>query len=230
MTIFVFHGDDQAKSRKLMRAQADLDIAAGHELRVVAADKIKPHELADIISTSSLFSTETLIIEGLLSRPKSKDKDILITLHKDYVGDKNLILWDKKEVAKTTTSKLPSTWKISLSKPPAILFNFLDALYPGNLNNIQALLRDLRPTVDEVFIFIMLTRHITSLLVASSATTPKLPPWQIGKLKMTAAKWGEPLLIKFHSELTRIDSQIKTGTTKLDYASQLDILLLSTLG
>lgn len=230
MTTYVFHGDDQANSRKLMRAQADIDIAAGHEIRVVAADKIKPHELADIISTSSLFSTETLIIEGLLSRAKSKDKDSCISLLKDYAGDKNIILWDKKEVAKTTTSKLPSTWKFSLSKPPAILFNFLDSLYPGNIKNIQSLLTTLRPTVDEVFIFIMLTRHITSLLVASSATNPKLPPWQIGKLKSRAALWGAAKLIHFHDELTRIDYQIKSGTTKLDYTSQLDLLLLSDLG
>lgn len=230
MTTYVFHGEDQAKSRMLMRTQADADVAADHELRVMVADKIKPYELGDLINTSSLFSTETLILEGLLSRAKSKDKDDCIKILKDYVGNKNIILWDKKEVAKTTTSKLPSTWKISLSKPPAILFNFLDALYPGNLTNIQSLIRSLRSTVDEVFIFIMLTRHITSLLVAGSASSPKLPPWQIGKLKSQAQQWGETKLIHFHDELTRIDYQIKSGITKLDYASQLDILLLSTLG
>lgn len=228
--IYVFHGDDQAKSRTLMRSQADADIAAGHDLRIVIAEKIKPHELSDILSTSSLFSTETLILEGLLSRAKSKDKDSCLTLLKEYVGDKNIILWDKKEVAKTTTSKLPTTWKISLSKPPAILFNFLDSLYPGNIKNTQSLLHSLRQSADEVFIFIMLTRHITSLIVASSATSPKLPPWQIGKLKSQASLWGEAKLINFHDELTRIDYQIKSGNTKLDYASQLDILLLSALG
>jgi DNA polymerase III delta subunit len=224
--IYLFHGDDQANSR----AQAILVRQAQSDVRVVSGDKLAPRDLESILGTESLFGAEALWIENLFSRVRSKDKEACVALLSAYTGSRTIILWEKKAITKAATAKLPKSWKIKESKPPAVLFTFLDSLYPGNYQEAKKLLGELRKTSEEGFIFIMLSRHISTLIQASSATTLKLPPWQIGKLKGQAQKWHETQLTMFYDRMYQIDLHIKTGATKLDQASQLDILLRQVLG
>ena len=227
--ISLFHGEDTAKSRLLLRAQITQDIAGGAEIRELAGDKLTIAELSSLLATANLFGSESLVIENLFSRLRSKEKDACIQLLVSYASTKNILFWEKKELTKAVLTKLPKHWKISLSKPPAILFNFLDSIYPGNASNALSLFHQLVATADPILAHVMLSRQISYLLIAQSAAHPKFAPWQLGKLKSQADKWSEPALIHFHDELVRIDHQIKSGTTKLDYVSQLDILLLSAL-
>lgn len=226
MTILLFHGDNQVESRRGLKNTPVIG-----ELRELDGTKLLPKDLETILGTNNLFSSETLLIENLFSRLKSKDKDSCIALLASYSGDKQILIWEKKELTKATLSKLPKSWKISLSKLPSILFTFLDALYPSNAKNALSLLHDLVSSGQEpIIIHTMISRHISNLIIAFSATTPKLPPWQLGKLKSQAGNWSEAKLIHFHEELLRIDYQIKTGQTKLDYISQLDLLISGELG
>lgn len=228
--IFLFHGDDQAASRQQLRTQIEHEVAAGREIHELDGSKILPRDLESTLLAANLFAPNTLVIEGLLSRLRSHDRDRCLELILTYTGPQNLLLWEKKEVTKANLTKLGSKAKISLSKPPALLFNFLECLYPGNYQVAAKILADLRASADEVMIFIMLARQISYLILAQSASNPKFAPWQLTKLRAQAAKWTAPELIRFHDELVRIDYQIKSGTTKLDYASQLDILLVTLIG
>jgi len=226
MTISLFHGDDTAASRNNLFTLKQKQV----EIRELNGEKITPKDFETILGTESLFGEEALLIENLFSRTRSKDKEACIELLKNYQGHRTILCWDKKALTKATTAKLPKTWKIIESKPPAILFAFLDAFKPGNHAQARTLLVELRKNSDDGLIFVMLSRHVISLIQAQSATTLKLPPWQIGKLKAQASLWTEGALIHVLDELHRIDLQIKTGITKLDQGSQLDILLLSVLG
>lgn len=225
--IQIFHGDGTAISRKLLRDAIEKDKLAGHEIHVLEGDKLSPRDLESTLSTESLFSVETIVIENLLSRLRSKDKDSCINLLASYAGSKNILLWDKKEITKPNLTKLAGA-KISNSKAPTALFTLMDSLEPGNAQHSLDLLHQTVSDTEDIIAFTMIARQISYLIMIKSGTSPKFAPWQIGKLKSQAAKWDDKQLEHFLAELLRIDLSIKSGTSKLSYTDQLD-LLLSTL-
>ncbi len=225
--IYIFHGEGTALSRKLLLEATAKDKSLGHEIRTLEGDKLAPRDLESILSTSSLFSTESLVIENLLGRLRSKDKDACIDLIAKYNGDKNIYLWDKKEITKPNLTKL-SAAKVSHSKMPTSLFSLLESLEPGNLKNAHTLMQAVFRETEDIVVFTMIARQISYLIMIKTGTSPKFAPWQIGKLKSQASKWDEKDLELWISELLKIDFAIKSGKTKLSYSDHLD-LLLSTL-
>ena len=230
MTISIFHGDSTKDSRILLISAIEKDRAVGHEIRTLDGEKISPRDLESILQTSSLFSTETLVIENLFSRLRSKDKDACLILIKNYSGDKNLLLWERKEITKAGLAGLPSQAKISNSRAPQLLFNWLETVYPGNLTACLPLFHQVTLETEDILIFTMLARQISYLIMMKSATSPKFAPWQMGKLRAQATKWEESALTDLLCRLLEIDEAIKTGATKLSYADHLDILLVNSLG
>lgn len=228
--ITVFHGDGTAESRRLLQSSISEDKLSGHEIRFIEGDKIAPRDLDSILGTSSLFSVETLVIENLLSRLRSKDKDSCIELLSKYTGDKNILLWEKKSITKIALGKLGKTAKSTESKAPTALFSFLEAIEPGNAKRAITLLHEVVAGTEDIIVFTMLARQVSYLIMMKTGTSPKFAPWQMGKLRSQASKWSEAQLETFISELLKIDLAIKTGTTKLSYKDQLDILLVSLLG
>lgn len=225
--IYLFHGDDQSGSRNNLFEQKKKYA----DFRELNGDKLLPKDLESTLGTESLFGNETILIENLFSRLRSKDKDVCIQQLISYQGARDILIWEKKALTKLTTNKLPKDWVIKESKPPALLFNFLDSLTPNNSTQALKLYHQLLTMSHEPgFIFIMLARHVSNLIQAKTATTLKLPPWQIGKLKAQASSWDTAVLLRFYDSLYEIDKKIKTGNTKLDLGSQLDILLLQVLG
>ena len=103
--IFIFHGEGTATSRNLLQDAITKHKLLGHEIRIIEGDKLVPADLESTLATASLFSTETLVIEGLLSRAKSRDKDTCIKVLADYSGDKNIFLWDKSQIVYQVGSK-----------------------------------------------------------------------------------------------------------------------------
>lgn len=227
MAIFIFHGEGTALSRTALQEAITRDKAAGHEIRTLEGDKLLSRDLDSALSTASLFSQESLVIENLLSRLRSKEKDACIALLESYHGDKNIFLWDKKEITKPNLSKLPKA-KVSLSKAPTALFTFLESILPGNAEASLNLLHDVVKSSEDIIVFTMLARQISYLIIIKSATSPKFAPWQLAKLRAQAGKWTDKQLETLLSELLKIDFAVKTGATKLSYADHLD-LLLSTL-
>jgi len=224
--IYLFHGDDQTTSRNNLYDQKKKH----SDIRELNGDKLLPKDLQSTLGTESLFGNETILIENLFSRLRSKDKDACVQLLLNYSGNRDILVWEKKALTKLTTNKLPKTWKVVESKPPALLFNFLDTIFPENYQQVSKILSTLRKSTDDGLIFIMLTRHVSSLIQAKTATSLKLPPWQVGKIKSQASSWETAELLHFYDSLYEIDKKIKTGSTKLDLGSQLDILLLQVLG
>lgn len=227
--LYIFHGDAAASSRKLLQDAVANAKSQGHEIRTLEGDKLAPRDLDSILATASLFSVETIVIEGLLSRVKSRDKDSCIDLLAQYSGDKTILLWDKKEITAPNLKKFSSA-KISNSKSPTALFSFMESIYPGNAKQTLSLMLDVIKSTEDIIVFTMLARQISYLIIIKSATSPKFAPWQMGKLRAQASKWTDKLLETFIAELLKIDLSIKTGATKLSYADHLDILLINLLG
>lgn len=229
MTTYIFHGEGTGASRKLLQDALALDREAGREIRTLEGDKLAPRDLESSLGTSSLFSTESIVIENLLSRLRSKDKDACLDLLAQYSGDKNIYLWDKKEVTKPNLTKLGKA-KVSRSAAPTSLFALLESLYPGNAESSLKLLHETVQGSEDIIAFTMIARQISYLIMIKSATSPKFAPWQLGKLRSQAEKWEDKQLETFLSSLLKIDFAIKTGATKLSYTDHLDILLLNSLG
>ncbi len=226
--LYIFHGEGTALSRTALQTALAQDRAVGHEIRTLEGDKLLARDLESALATASLFSQETLVIENLLSRLRSKEKDACIALLASYTGDKNVLLWDKKEITKPNLSKLTGA-KISLSKAPTALFTLLESIEPGNAKAALDLLHDVIKSTEDIIVFTMLARQISYLIIIKSATSPKFAPWQMGKLRAQASLWTNMQLEIFLSELLKIDFAIKTGATKLSYADHLDLLLITLL-
>ncbi|MFZ2200104.1 MAG: hypothetical protein WAV40_04950 [Microgenomates group bacterium] len=226
--IYIFHGDGTGASRKLLQEAIAKDKAAGHEIRTVEGDKLAPRDLESALSTASLFSVESLVIENLLSRLRSKDKEACLDLLASYNGDKNIYLWDKKEVTPANLKKFTKA-KISNSKSPTALFTFLESIAPGNLQISLSLLHEVVRESEDIIVFTMLARQISYLNMMKSGTNPKFAPWQMGKLRAQANLWSDKQLELFISRLTEIDFSIKAGRSKLSYTDHLDILLSTLL-
>ena len=226
--IYIFHGDGSGTSRKLLADAVAKDNANGHEIRTLEGDKLAPRDLESVLSTASLFSVESIVIENLLSRLRSKDKDACIELVSMYKDDKNIYLWDKKEVTPANLKKF-TTAKISNSKAPTEMFSLLESIEPGNAKNSLELLHKLVTETEDIIVFTMVARQIGYLIMMKSGTNPKFAPWQVGKLRAQAALWTGPQLEIFIKELTRIDLSIKTGMSKLSYKDHLDLLLSNLL-
>lgn len=232
--IYIYHGDGTGTSRKLYIDALAKEKGVGHEIHTLEGDKLPPRDLDSLLATASLFSIESIAIEGLLLRLRSKDKDACLDILANYKGDKNIYLWDKKEITAPNLKKFVGA-KISNSKAPTALFSFMEALVPGNRVQALSLLHDLvrarsaSPATEDIIVFTMIARQISYLIMMKSGTNPKFAPWQMGKLRSQAALWEAKELERFIAELLKIDLSIKTGTSKLSYADHLDILLSTLL-
>lgn len=229
MTISIFHGDGTVISRQLLQNAIAQDKSLGHEIRTLDGDKLAPADLDSTLATASLFSIETIVIENLLSRLRSKDKDACLESLAKYNGDKNILLWEKKEISKPNLAKLGQA-KISTSKAPTALFSFMESIEPGNAKQALELMHQVLESTEDIIVFTMLARQLSYLIIIKSATSPKFAPWQLGKLRSQASKWEGKQLESFIAQLLKIDLSVKTGATKLSYADHLDILLVSLLG
>jgi len=229
MAIYLFHGDNLAQSRQLLNEFLTKEKAQGNSPKYLDGLRLTPAELEIALITDNLFTTETLVIENLFSRPRSKALADCLALICAYQGKKTLVIWDKKELTKATLKKLPQL-KATLSKTPAIIFDLLDSLKPGSAKLSLSLLHQTAAQAEEGFIFIMLVRRVADLIIAKSGSTDDLSPWMRGRLITQSKFWPQEQLLLLHSHLTEIDYQLKTGGTKLGYLAHLDIILSSLLG
>ena len=228
--IYLYHGEDQAQSRRALQDQIAAYKEQGYTVHMLDGLSLSYATLEAELLTETLFGQSLLVIGNLLARTRGKDRDRCLELVQTYTGAKPLLLWEKKEITKAQLAKFPPSTKVSLAKAPAHLFQFLERLAPHTFQTNLALYQTVKETVPDLLAFTMLARHLALLIQAKSATTLKLPPWQIGKIKAQAAKFDEATLLSLHAALIQIDEKVKTGQTKLSYYDHLDIVFADRLG
>jgi DNA polymerase III delta subunit len=228
--ISLYHGDDTTQSRRALQEELQKLRDMGYTIQTLDGQSATYANLESELLTETLFGQSALVIENMLSRTRGKDRDRCIELILSYTGAKPLLLWEKKEVTKAQLAKFPKTARLTLAKAPARLFQFLDRLAPREYHAFSHLYEEVKTTVPDLLAFTMLARHLALLIQAKSATSLKIPPWQIGKIKAQAAKFDETTLLALHTALVVIDEKVKTGQTKLSYYDHLDILFANKLG
>ena len=199
----------------------------GYDIRVLVGETLTRAELESTLQTVNLFNPELIVIDNLLSRLKSKEKSACLELLTSVTIYKPLILWDKRELTPGTIKPLLGLGKVQIFKESSSLFPFVDSIKPGNAERSLSLFHAALKNNDIFLMFGMIVRRITDLIIAvDDPTLLAGSPWGIKQVISQSKSWDLPSLLSLHTQLLDIDLSIKSGKTKLDLVSHLDLLLI----
>ena len=218
-------GEDSISSRKYYTDQQRL--LKEKDFEIVNIDYHQVLELDETGSSeSSLFATKRAYFTQSLNKKifkkmsEKNEKKI-----KAIVDSKSIQVYDWEEETSARDLKTIKGAVVKEFKPSQTIFKLLDSCFPGNLKTFLSTLQTLSESTEDIFIFIMLARHIRNILsVKMGEKIPKLASWQLGKLANQAKYWEEKNLINFYQGLHRIDVNSKTNGTPFTIKKSLDIL------
>lgn len=226
--LYLIHGDQPEASRsKLVELKA---AAKTKEIREVDARRIEPALLIQALESSSLFGGDLLVvIEGFIGSAKKREKAFVATLTKILEASKqtDIVLYEEKEVDKTTIAKLGSGTEVFLYKTPVILFQFLDSLRPGNAKTSLGLFTQTVAHEAAEVIFVLMVRRVRQLIQLADTVTPEgLQGWQASRLTSQARHFTMEQLVAMHKDLLEIDIAIKTGVTPFTLSQLLEQFII----
>lgn len=223
--ITVFCGDDLVSSRKAFLDSLDSYKEKGYDMVKFNGKDLTEESLELSSGPTSLFGEQRLlVIEGLLSGTKSKEKEkVLEKIAK--LANATLVIWEGKDFSKIDQAKYPN-FVFKNSKLPSSVFSFLDKLSSNKpKENILAFHKTISE-VEAAFVFIMLVRQIRMLILASENELANLPSWQSGKFIHQAKLFTQDKLLEIYKKLLAIDFRQKTSAVAFDLKSELDLLLI----
>lgn len=218
-------GEDSISSRNYFTDQQKL--LKEKDFEIVNVDY---HQVLDLDETgsseSSLFTSKRAYFTNSLNKKVFKkmsernEKKI-----KAIIFSKEVQVFDWEEEISARDLKSIKGIIIKEFKPNQNIFKLLDSCYPGNLKTFISTLNIVSESTEDIFIFIMLARHMRNILITKMGEkVPKLMSWQIAKLSNQAKYWKLENLINFYQGLHRIDVNSKTGGTPFTVKKSLDIL------
>ena len=227
--ITIFCGEDSVTARAAY-------IEAIEEYRLKQADIISlpassildiKKGLADNISLFSaqkVFCIEKLEKYSFKKSTKASKNEVYEALVA-ISTDKSIILLDFEDEKQGRQLKLKDLATVHESKPATSIFKLQEDIYPGNKLTFIKDLRTVCSSQDEMFVFVMLFRHIRQLVLATNNTLPsKLPPWMKYKILGQAKKWDPKLLVHFYEGIIKIEINAKTSADPYGIAKSLEIL------
>lgn len=218
-------GEDSISSRNYFTDQQKL--LKEKDFEIVNVDYHQVLELDETgASESSLFALKrAYFTQSLNKKVFKKMSDKNEKKIKAIVESKAIQVYDWEEETSARDLKSIKGIIIKEFKLSQTIFKLLDSCYPGNLKNFLTTLQILSESTEDIFIFIMLARHMRNILsVKMGEKIPKLATWQLGKLSIQAKYWDEKNLINFYQGLHRIDVNSKTNGTPFSVKKSLDIL------
>lgn len=197
----------------------------GCEIRDINANDLENINLW-LGEAQSLFAQKQAFFTQNINKKLSRKLNLKINkVVEELIKDKKIELISWEEEISSRFLKFPKGIIVKEFKLQENIFKLQDALYPGNLKNFLQMLEQLSNTVDENFIFIMLSRHVRNLLVVKTASVEsELQKWQVYKLKSLASRWEENKLAGFYDSLHKIDVSQKTSTSPYSLKKSLDII------
>lgn len=218
--LYLIHGDQPEIARnKLVELKAT---AGKKEIRNIDGKRLDQTLLQQATESSSLFGSDVLVvIEGFISFSKKREKNFTVQLTKIIDASKNtdIILFEEKEVDKTTLGKFGNITHFFF-KTPVVIFQFLDNL------TLLALTQTLMLTPAEI-VFSLLVRRVRQLIQCKDNVVPDgLQAWQATRLTNQAAHFTMDKLVAMHKALLDIDIATKTGASPFSLAQQLEQFII----
>lgn len=217
-------GEDSISSRNYFLEQQKIFVKKGYE--IVNVDYRLVLELDESeASSASLFTQKRVYFTSNLNKKVLKKLNVKTEKKiKDIINSKEIQLFDWEEETSSRDLKSIKGIVIKELKPSQTIFKLLDACYPGNLKQFIFILKTISQSTEDIFIFIMLARHMRNILITKQGERlPKLMSWQIAKLSHQAKYWSTDNLINFYQGLHRIDVNSKTSSP-YSVKESLDIL------
>lgn len=225
--MIIIHGDDIVAARNHLNELIEKGKNSAAGASSFEAHDLDLTKLTQVLEGITLFGQQPMIIvEGLFSLQKSKNKDLLVEFLSKY-QDRQIILFENKALSASLLKTFTKA-KVFGHKPAALIFTFLDSLKPGSAATSLKLLSQLEnANQPPELIFAMLVRQIRLLIQALDPDDLKVAPWQKTRLTSQARAFGEKGLVNLHDDLYHIDKQLKTGANPLDLSTQLFNLIAS---
>ena len=223
--MIIIHGDDTVTARNHLNDELEKAQSSSAGVSRFDARDLDLTKLTQVLEGMTLFGLQPLIIiEGIFSLPKSKNKDNLIEFLTKY-QDRQIILYENKALTATVIKPFKKA-TVSSHKPAAIIFTFLDSLKPGSAPRSLSLFDQLEnANQPPELVFAMLVRQVRLLIQALDPSTLKGAPWQKSRLISQARSFGERGLLTLHHNLYHLDKQLKTGANPLPLSTQLFTLI-----
>ncbi|PIU36434.1 hypothetical protein CO005_00035 [Candidatus Roizmanbacteria bacterium CG_4_8_14_3_um_filter_34_9] len=218
-------GEDSVESRRYLTDQQRL--LKEKDFEIVNLDY---HQVLDLDETgsseSSLFTSKrAYFTQSLNKKIFKKMSERNGKKIQAIISSKEIHVFDWEEETSSRVLKSIKGIIIKEFKPDKNIFKLLDSCYPGNLKTFIDTLNTLSESTEDIFIFIMLARHMRNILITKTGEKiPKLMSWQISKLLNQAKYWKLENLINFYQGLHRIDVNSKTNGTPFTVKKSLDIL------
>lgn len=217
-------GEDSISSRNYFLDQQKIFTENGFE--IVNIDYRLVLELDESeASSASLFTQKRVYFTSFLNKKVLKKLNVRTEKKiKDIITSSKIQLFDWEEETSSRDLKSIKGIVIKELKPSQTIFKLLDSCYPGNLKQFISGLKTISESTEDIFIFIMLARHMRNILITKlGERLPKLQSWQIAKLSNQAKYWKLENLVNFYQGLHRIDVNSKTRSP-YSVKKSLDIL------
>jgi len=227
--ITILHGDDVVTSRNKLTQL--VEVQKGAEVLHFDGEKTNLTDIVQAFEASSLFDTKKLLIlEGFI---QTKDKKIIASvlnhIKKHLIHD--VIFWEAKEIKKELLLLFPKEAAVYFFKKPQVLFPLLDAIKPGNTEQMLFLFHEGLKTESPDLLLYMIVRQFRILLgIATHSSVDevrRLAPWQKTKLERQARLFTSQRLKLLYRKLFQIERDAKTGGSPLSLPDQLDLFLAS---
>jgi len=218
-------GEDSIASRNYFLEQEKLFREKNFEIGNIDYKQVLELDDSQAASTSlfdqkRIYFTASLnkkVLKKLNSKTERKIKEIIASIE--------IQVFDWEEETSARDLKSIKGVVIKELKPSQTIFKLLDSCYPGNLKQFISSLKTISESTEDIFIFIMLARHMRNILITKlGERLPKLMSWQIAKLSNQAKYWKQENLINFYQGLHRIDVNSKTNGTPYSVKEALEIL------
>lgn len=148
--IYIFHGDDQLKSRSALNSFLDSKI--NFDILRIDQKEIDLDQINGFLNSQSLFSSQKIIaFFNLFSVPKVNLDKIFKILNLNQTVD--VAIWQDKKLTPTQLKTFPAA-KIELFNLDKKMFTCLNNLYPKNLSKFLPLYHQvLEQEPFELFLF-----------------------------------------------------------------------------
>lgn len=227
--LYLIHGDQTEAARaKLVELK---DQAKNKEIREINGKRLDGTMLVQALESSSLFGSDVfVVIEGFISNAKKREKSFAATLAQITEAGKSadIVLYEEKEVEKSTLTKLGAQCVAFLYKTPVVIFQFLDSLRPGNAATSLAYLSQVVENEAAEIVFALLIRRVRQLIQLKDGVIPEgLQEWQAGRLTSQARHFTIEQLVRMHKRLLAIDIAVKSSASPFTLTQQLEQLIIN---
>jgi len=231
MSVFVYHGDDQADSFAHYQARLDELRAAGTTIITIDGRKAELAALTDALAGQDFFGgPQVVAITQLFSRPKSKIRDAWC--QQISQASRDVLLWQDKKLTPAALKSLPTAIIYASSDHKAI-WQAVSLLSADNNN--QRFLQVLETAIQQadsqsdpgIYLTATFLWQIQQLIDVKTGHFHG-PPFSRSRLQNQASGISLSQLIHWHQKLIELDFRAKTGQLSLPASEEL-ILILTAL-